>query len=236
MDKLNRFIKAVEYLKTKADKPTNEEVSRLLRYKTLSYISDVIGGSKPITDLLLDRMVEKSINKDWIETGKGQMVIENPKGITHYLPKALFIEIKSASGKLIQVKPDEQTNIPLLNALLEERDRVLEERNRTIEKIETQTQARIDELIKEKENLNKILNKYLTDISSSLTDVKEDAALGLAYQRAWVEYTAEEAAQGDKKKKDQVVLHMNKLLRSQIDGGRKEGKRDDARTQHKEGQ
>jgi hypothetical protein len=80
MERLSRFIKAVDYLKTKADEPTNEAVSRLLKYKTENYISDVIGGSKPISKFLLERMVEFSINEDWIETGKGKMLIEPKPG------------------------------------------------------------------------------------------------------------------------------------------------------------
>jgi hypothetical protein len=76
MERLERFIKAVEYLKLFADKPTNDGVSRLLRYNTDSYISDVIGQSKPISPQLLKRMVEFSINPECIETGFGEMVIK----------------------------------------------------------------------------------------------------------------------------------------------------------------
>lgn len=92
-----------------------------------------------------------------------------------------------------------------------------------------------------KNNLTKLLEVSL-HLSSNLAEVKLDTSLGLAYQRTWVEYTAEQAAEKEislperKKKKDQVVLHMNKLLRSQIDGGHKEGKHSDAHRQHKEGQ
>jgi hypothetical protein len=103
--------------------------------------------------------------------------------------------------------------------------------------------ARIDKEKAEKEkdrllniietNLTKLLEVSLK-LSSNLNDVKEDTSLGLSYQRAWVEYTAEQVADGDKKKKDQTVLHMNKLLRSQIDGGHKGGKHGDAHKQHKE--
>lgn len=76
MERLERFIKAIEYLKTKAKEPTNEGVAKLLRYKATNYISDVIGESKEINDLLLERMVEFSINADWIKTGKGKMLLE----------------------------------------------------------------------------------------------------------------------------------------------------------------
>lgn len=75
MERLERFIKAVEYLKPLAGEATNEGVSRLLKYKSANYISDIIGGSKPLTPFVLERMVEYSINPDWIETGKGSMVI-----------------------------------------------------------------------------------------------------------------------------------------------------------------
>lgn len=37
----------------------------------------------------------------------------------------MVIELKTASGKTIQVKPDSHTDIPLLNAFLEERDRTI---------------------------------------------------------------------------------------------------------------
>lgn len=76
MERLERFIKAIEFLKTKAKEATNEGVAKLLRYKATNYISDVIGGSKEINPLLLERMVEFSINPEWIETGKGKMLLE----------------------------------------------------------------------------------------------------------------------------------------------------------------
>jgi len=123
MEQIERFKKAVEYLKTKAKKPTNEEVSRLLRYKTLSYISDVIGGSKPINDLLLDRMVENSINKEWVETGKGKMLIEGKESKNENGTK--YIKITTALGTTVQVTAEGQSEIALLNAFLEERDRAI---------------------------------------------------------------------------------------------------------------
>jgi hypothetical protein len=79
MERLKRFIVAVEYLKTKAEEPTNEGVAKLLKYKALNYISDIIGGSKEINPFVLERMVEFSINPDWIETGNGEMVKPPPK-------------------------------------------------------------------------------------------------------------------------------------------------------------
>lgn len=83
------------------------------------------------------------------------------------------------------------------------------------------------------ENLTQLLKVTLT-ITANLTEVKQDTSLGLSYQRAWVEYTAEEVAQGDKKKKDQNVLRMGRLLKSQIEKDRKEGNRAGVHKQSKD--
>jgi len=118
-----------------------------------------------------------------------------------------------------------------------------EEVIKQIEARRRDTELRAEKAEKESDRLLTIIEKNLTKLlevslklTSNLNDVKEDTSLGLSYQRAWVEYTAEEAAQGDKKKKDQTVMRMNKLLRLQIDGGHKEGKSSGAYKQHKEGQ
>lgn len=83
------------------------------------------------------------------------------------------------------------------------------------------------------DNLTKLLEVSLK-LGANLNEVKEDTALGLSYQRAWVEYTAEQAAQGDKKKKDQSVLRMGKLLKLQIEKDRKEGNRAGAHKQSRD--
>lgn len=213
MEQLERFKKAIEYLKTKAEKPTNDAVSKLLRYKTPSYISDVIGGSKPITDLLLDRMVDNSINKEWIETGKGKMLLEpQPSGIVITDNKVILIELKTASGKTLHVKPEGASEIALFNAFLEERDRVMEERNRIIEKVETEKQARIDELNKHKDDLLQIIN-------STLNQIHDDSRAALAYQKAWVKYEAEKVAKGNKQTEDQLRYKMSKLVDDELQGG-----------------
>jgi hypothetical protein len=220
MEELERFKRAVEYLKTKAKKPTNEAVSELLRYKTLSYISDVIGGSKPISPLLLDRMVEYSINKDWVTTGKGQMLLEKNASDNIIVSDntIILIEFKTAAGKTIQIKPEgaSSSEIELLNALLEERDRAFDERNRIIEKIETQSDARINELKKDKEDLNNKLNSILEKIYTS-----QQIALG--YQKAWVDYEAEKVAKGDQKKKKEIVYKMGKLVDDMIENDASKG-------------
>lgn len=102
-------------------------------------------------------------------------------------------------------------------------------------------ELRAEKAEKENNRLLNIIDKNLTKLlevslklGANLNEVKQDTSLGLSYQRAWVEHTAEEAAQGDKKKKDQKVLRMNKLLRLQIDRDQKAGKSTDAHKQSKE--
>lgn len=141
----------------------------------------------------------------------------------------MVIEIKTASGKIIQIKPEGQTDIPLLNAFLEERDRVLEERNRTIEKIESQSQARIEELKKDKEELTSKLNSILERIYGG-------QQLALAYQKAWVDYEAEKAAKGDLKKKKEIQYKMGKLVDGIIQNDASTGILDETGKLSKEGQ
>lgn len=105
-----------------------------------------------------------------------------------------LIEIKTASGKTVQVLPEGETEIALLNAFLEERDRVLEERNRIIEKIE-----------KSKDELFQILN-------SALNQIHEDTHTALAYQKAWVRYEAERSSEGDKQKENEIRYKMSTLV------------------------
>jgi vacuolar-type H+-ATPase subunit E/Vma4 len=107
--------------------------------------------------------------------------------------------------------PEGKTEIVLLNALLEERDQVLDERNRIIQKVETEKQARIDELKNDKEELTKMLNSVLGRIHS-------DQQIALAYQKAWVDYEAEKAAKGDQKRKKEIMYKMNKLVDGILQG------------------
>ena len=189
MNQLERFKKAIEYLKGKAAEATNEGVSRLLRYNTDNYISDVLGGSKPINKQLLKRMVEYSINPEWIETGRGNMLStsKGPDGV--FLSNQntiILIELKTASGKPFHVKPDGADQIALLNAFLEERDK------------------RIEELSKDKLDLMNLLNSGLGDIS------KIQKAI-FAMVRTGLEYEAAVASRGDKKKEAEMLSSLTKL-------------------------
>jgi hypothetical protein len=129
MDRLNRFIKAVEYLKTRAEEPTNESVAKLLRYKSLNYISDIIGGSKEISPFVLERMVEFSINKEWVDTGKGNMLLAKA-----YPENNNITMTEEPKGEYERALPLGDLKITLKDYfnLLEEKARKAEEREREL--------------------------------------------------------------------------------------------------------
>lgn len=61
---------------------TNEELSTALRYKTDNYVSDILGGSKPVSKLFLGRLEEHfNVNIDYIEKESGSMF--NKSNILH---------------------------------------------------------------------------------------------------------------------------------------------------------
>lgn len=109
----------------------------------------------------------------------------------------VLIELKTASGKTIQVKPEGESEITLLNAFLEERDRV-------IETLKEEKQARIDELVKEKEALYKLLNSGLLDIA------KVQQAI-FAMVRTLQEHEAVITSSGNKKREVEMLNTLSKL-------------------------
>lgn len=76
MDFQSRVISAIEKVKEEFRISTNELLSKELRYKALNYVSDIVGGSKPITDLFIGRLKERfNINEEYLKTGKGSLFI-----------------------------------------------------------------------------------------------------------------------------------------------------------------
>lgn len=140
MERLERFVKAIEYLKTKAKDDTNEGVAKLLRYKALNYISDVIGGSKEINPLLLERMVEFSINPEWIETGKGEMLFEA------HPPEPTTSRVNEDHDIYNTVLPLGDLKVTLKDYvdLLKEKSRMAEESKREAEKREQRLLALLE--------------------------------------------------------------------------------------------
>ncbi|TWF37322.1 peptidase S24-like protein [Chitinophaga polysaccharea] len=77
MTQLNRLKEAVAILKKTRRDLTNQLISRELSYNSRNYMSDILGGSKGITKLFLERLeVVYSISGKWITTGKGKMFID----------------------------------------------------------------------------------------------------------------------------------------------------------------
>lgn len=194
-NELKQIVKNIQF---KTDK-TIEEIAKDLGYTRAYFTNQVnIGTNESLKNLLLDKYKEE-IEHNIIREPQVDYIIKDNSGQYH------FIEVKTASGKVIKVKPDNLSDMAVLNAFLEERDRVLEERNRVIEKIETQSQAQIDELKKDKEELTHKLNSILERIYGG-------QQLALAYQKAWVDYEAERASKGDQKKKKEIQYKMGKLV------------------------
>lgn len=145
------------------------------------------------------------------------------------------VDLKEPQVKYESIKRDSAEYLAGRLEGKEDEIKQIEARRRDMELRAEQAEKEKDRYLKIiEENLTQLL-KVTLGITSNLGEVKKDTTLGLSYQRAWVEYTAEEAAQGDKKKKDQTVMRMNKLLRSQIDRDQKAGKSTDAHKQSKDG-
>lgn len=72
-----RLREAVDQLKT--DKSfTNEDLSTALGYRSKTYVSDILGGNKPINRLFLDRLKKYfGVNPDYIVDGKGNLIFES---------------------------------------------------------------------------------------------------------------------------------------------------------------
>ena len=74
MTSIERLKKAVDYLKKIDPDLSNELMSIKLGYRAKTYLSDILGGSKPINDIFLSKFqVEYSISSDWIKSGQGSM-------------------------------------------------------------------------------------------------------------------------------------------------------------------
>lgn len=113
------------------------------------------------------------------------------------------IEIKTAAGKTIQLMPEGATEIALLNAFLEERERLI-----TV--IDKQSEARIDDLKQNSDRLYTLLNSGLNDLS------KVQKAI-FAMVRTGLEYEAAIASQGDKKREVELLNSLTKLNRKNLE-------------------
>lgn len=74
----------------------------------------------------------------------------------------------------------------------------------------------INLLHRENERLYNIVN-------SSLGRISADQQVALAYQKAWVEYEADRASEGDAKKKKEIMYKMGKLVDGMLQNGASKG-------------
>lgn len=97
MEDIKRLEKAIKTLKDSTNL-TNELISQQLGYESKNYVSDILGGSKKISDLFLKRLrVEFSINPEYVR-GKTEVMflpkeeLDQEEGMTIRLDKRIFRE------------------------------------------------------------------------------------------------------------------------------------------------
>ena len=74
MSKLDRLKEAISILKKSRKGLTNEIISKELGYRTPTYLSDILGGSKQINKIFCSKLeIEYSINSKWIINGEGDL-------------------------------------------------------------------------------------------------------------------------------------------------------------------
>jgi hypothetical protein len=115
----NELKKIVKRIQFDTDK-TIEEIAKEVGYARAYFTNQInIGTNKKLKDLLLEKFPAE-IEHNVLKEPKAEYK-RNTKGVTY------FIEIKTASGKNIQVIPEGQTEVALLNAFMEEREKTLDE-------------------------------------------------------------------------------------------------------------
>lgn len=114
-NELKKIVKSIQF---KTDK-TVEEIAKDVGYARAYFTNQVnIGTNKRLKELLLEKYPEIEHN---VLNDPSMSYQKSKKGLTY------FIELKTASGKTLQVIPEGQTEIALLNAFLEERDKTIDD-------------------------------------------------------------------------------------------------------------
>lgn len=114
-NELKRIVKDIQF---RTDK-TIEEIAKDIGYARAYFTNQVnIGTNKKLKELLLKKFPNK--NEQYVPPEQHTDLVTVDKNGT-----VMLIEIKTASGRTIKV--NSQADISLLNAFLEERDRVIDE-------------------------------------------------------------------------------------------------------------
>jgi hypothetical protein len=207
-ERTEEFIKAYNRLKTNGELPSHKDLMEILEVNSISTISEILAKRQNISPSAWKNFKNHFAISDNSE-------VKNVDGIVVLKNEIVLIEIKTASGKTLKIAPEGKTEIELLNAFLEERERIItekEQRQKDAEQRAEKSEDEKKELYKALAETRATINGVLTTILTNLTDIKGDTHAGLAYQKAWVEFVAESEAKGDQKKKDQIKANMNKLL------------------------
>jgi hypothetical protein len=160
-----------------------KEIESLLeKLKEVGYSRGRIEKELKYSDNYIDQILSKGGNPTFLDALEelATKVLQNPiqtniqEPREDYLKKDKedrhFIELKTASGKTLKVKPEGENEISLLNALLEERDRIIVEK----EERKKDSDLRAERAEKEKERLYNIIEKHLVDIHSNSKAIADD--------------------------------------------------------------
>jgi Holliday junction resolvase len=135
--------------------------------------------------------------KTWLNMEQTPSPQKSPDILVQNDKQLILIEVKTSSGKTLRIKSESKAEIELLNAFLEERERL-------ISVIESQTEARINDLKQNNERLYNIL-------SSNLNEIQKVQKVIFAMVRTDQEYEAAIASRGDKKKEVDLLHSLTKL-------------------------
>lgn len=126
MKKMELLRTVIDYLK-KENSLTNEDLSLKLGYRTKSYVSDILGGNKGLSNIFLDRLNDVyRINTEFIKGNSNEMIIRN---IDSKFPREM-----SGTALLATGKNDSETASKAKNTIHEiaESNKILAHANSTL--------------------------------------------------------------------------------------------------------
>lgn len=163
-----------------------QRLSKVKGFPTHEKLAEIIGanGGNTITEILGKRQNIKP--EQWIafknyfkiEVGNSGQIDGGP--VEKDSQEVYYIELRTASGETIQILPEGKTEITLFNALLKERDRV------------------IDILADDKE-------KYYNLLNSDLQDISKATNLIFAMARTALQYHAHVASGGNPEREQELL-------------------------------
>lgn len=134
MDSKERLRSVVNQI-NKANSYTNEDLSLALEYKARNYVSDIIGGTKSMSDLFLERLQKHfNVNPEYIKKGSEPIYFEsnlsgNPGKKERRYPENNAVNIL------------EEPLIEYLTKQLEKKDEKINELYKKIGELETKTKS-----------------------------------------------------------------------------------------------